>query len=62
MTKAGEKLIAAAKEAVKVSQCEHEMLDPFPADLGPREGFASNKCKKCGATFYLQLGDTSDPA
>lgn len=50
MTKAGEKLIAAAKEAVKVAQCDHAWKSQ------KRVGrFDVCECSKCGGTFYFPV-------
>ncbi len=61
MSKAGKELLAALENALEVAKCEHEMIEPFPLELGPKNGFARQACKKCGATFYMPLGDTDAP-
>lgn len=43
MTKAGEKLITAAQEAVKVAQCNHALVD---RSTNPW------RCPTCGATIH----------
>lgn len=47
MTKAGEKLIAAAREAVVVARCEHD-LEELPKKPGRWPQWT---CKKCQAHF-----------
>lgn len=47
MSKAGKKLIKAAKEAIEVAECEHD-LHPQP-HLGSLKKFY---CPKCGATIW----------
>ena len=47
MTKAGEKLIAAAKEAVEAAKCDHK-LTPQPHQGTLRKFY----CPKCGATIW----------
>lgn len=49
MTKFGEKLIAAAKEAVEVVKCEHDLI-PQPHS-GAMKKF---HCTKCGATIWKE--------
>jgi hypothetical protein len=50
VSKAGEKLLAAANEAVAVAKCEHDLME-MPNHLSP-SGFSRTFCKKCGASFY----------
>jgi hypothetical protein len=50
MTKAGEKLLKAARQAVEVVNCDHE-LTPQPK-LNPSTTLDRLYCPKCQATFY----------
>ena len=49
MSKTGEKLIAAAKEAVEVAKCKHD-LQPQPHQ-GQMKKFI---CTKCRATIWYE--------
>mgnify|MGYP001617054823 FL=1 len=51
MSKAGEKLIKAAKEAVVIAKCEHDPKEV--QDSGTPLGFEAWSCKKCGVKFYI---------
>ncbi len=51
MSKAGEKLIKAAKEAVVIANCEHDPKEV--QDSGTPLGFEAWSCKKCGVKFYI---------
>lgn len=55
MTKAGEKLIRAGKDAVVVAGCDHDAEQIHD----PRKpfGFEAWSCKKCGAKFYIPRGE-----
>lgn len=49
MTKAGEKLLNAAKEAIEVAKCDHDLIpQPTQRDSSLRKFH----CKKCGATIW----------
>ena len=51
MTKTGEKLIKAAKEAVEVAKCEHrEMIQQPP--LTEKSKMDRFYCQTCGATLF----------
>lgn len=47
MSKSGDELIEAAKEAVEVAKCKHDLV-PQP-DQGSLKKFY---CRKCGATMW----------
>lgn len=46
MTRAGKKLIDAARQAAEVAKCRHDF-----EELGPKR----LRCKKCEALFYIPL-------
>lgn len=55
MTKAGRKLIAAAKAALVSANCDHD-VEPEHDPRAPW-GFEAWRCKKCGTKFHIPKGE-----
>ena len=53
MSKAGQKLLEAAAEALESARCEHD-LQPAMRRTWPK-GFSRQVCKKCGVSIYAPL-------
>lgn len=58
MTKAGNKLLKAAREAVQVAKCDHVLI---PQPVERRSNLNKFYCKKCGATiWHPKIGRLND--
>jgi uncharacterized OB-fold protein len=55
MTKAGEKLIAAAEQMVAACWCNHELVYLRRLNTTAPQRFDRLSCKKCGTVFYVPI-------
>ena len=63
MTKAGEKLIQAAREAVKYAQCDHDW-ETSELDFNGEEFVKVSYCRLCNCreTMFLKTPEGNSPA
>lgn len=60
MTKFGEKLIVAVKEAVEVAKCDHEMVLLHRPQTTARPTMDRYSCSRCGCVMSIPITKQSE--